>query len=114
MGWTEEKGIRKTSAVHAVEGGKPRRPFFRNRQTTHAVDLIARATGIVCAHLKASGEDNAVHGIFFAIKNDAGFSDLIQTTTIGIHQGNVGPVVCRQVLIVKTRSLTELTIVGLQ
>ena len=114
LGGTKEKCIRKAPGVHAMKRRQSFRPLLRDRHTVTSRDLITRSARIVGAHFKPRGKDNAIHLIAYAVEDNPCLGNLIQATTIGVHQRHIRTVEGRQVFIMKTRSLTKLAVVGLE
>ena len=99
--------------MHAVKRRQPFRPLLRDRHPVTSSDLITRPARIVGAHFKPGGKDNAIHFIAYPVKDNPRLGNLIQATTIGVHQRHIRTVEGRQVFIMKTGPLTKLTVIRL-
>ena len=77
-------------------------------------DIIARPACVFGAHLKASGIDQAVDLIGFAIGHNRRLGNLLHTLPIRMDKFHIGPVERRQVIVVEAGPLAELAIPRLQ
>ncbi len=79
-----------------------------------AVLAINHVEGGGCHPLKACGVDQYVEGVFHTVLDDAVFVDAVDAPRRGIHQMHVRQIKRRQILVVKSRPLAGIGIIGLQ
>ena len=59
------------------------------------IKIVARATGIVCAHLKTRRKDHAVQFKFLAVRYHAVFGETLNPSTIGVDKVNARQIKAR-------------------
>ena len=77
-------------------------PFLAQPLAITPSDLKISRRRPVCHELEPSGEDKTVELVFPALNNNATLRDGVNSMSIGVHEGDIGLVKTRQVIVMKT------------
>ena len=89
-------------------------PVLGKRDAVSPDRLVSGAPRVGRADFEPRCEQNAVEFVFLAVRDDALLGETIDAAAVGIDEGHVRAIEGRQVIVMKARSLAELSIVGLE